>query len=442
MWKKVTALNSKYSDTFDWSVYDRLQNRFADKPPRGGVVYGQNLKLVNYQASCSKCHYSLELDTYGRGCVHNCKYCYAKEQLVRRKYWNEPIPMPVDLSEIRKIFYTVFETSGKSKWRSVLEKRIPIRLGSMSDSFMWMDLKMGVTKELLKILKFYEYPFIIFTRSDLVAHDEYLKVLDPKLCSVQFSISGTNDELTKKIEPGAPSNDRRFKALKKLNASGFWTTVRLNPLFPTFPDGYFTDRSSVIKAFGSEENIPRLNLFEIEKTDEWMGRLKEARVPSVLAGFVRLTQNAIAYVGRDAGVDFKTFFKPDIYSKPGERVYSDKEIKYYYNLIHQSAAKNGIRFSTCFIGNGIKDYFQYQQLWSNKFKDCCDVKGNVSSFQESAQSIPWSERYKHAFNTDDAKKVELQEMAWDNVKDKTFTENNIENSISPGQEGYEDNPRS
>jgi len=146
--------DSKYQSDFDWGIYDRIANKFGKTQPRGGVVFNTGLKLVNHHSSCSKCHYAFEIDTYGRGCTHNCVYCYAKEILTRHGYWNEPHPFPLDLAKIRKIFYTVFETDKKSKWRDILSKRVPLRLGSMSDCFMWMDKKLGVTRELLRILTF------------------------------------------------------------------------------------------------------------------------------------------------------------------------------------------------------------------------------------------------------------------------------------------------
>ena len=282
----------------------------------------------------------------------------------------------------------------------------------MSDSFMWMDQKHGVTKELLKILSYYSYPYIIFTRSDLVAHDDYLALLEKDICAVQFSICGNNDELTRTIEPGAPSNKRRLAALKKLAEAGIWTTVRLNPLFPTYPDGYFTDKDSIAQRFGSLEAVPKLNFFPIEQVDDWMNELKEAKVPSVLAGFVRLTQNAIAYVGRDAKIDFKKFFRPELITAHGERVYSNSEISHYYKLIHASAKNHGIRFSTCFIGNGLKDYFRYQHLWSNQKGDCCDARSNVQGFLASSQDIPWKTRAEHS---GDLKQVEKNKMEEDHL---------------------------
>jgi len=406
MRKKLAKLtNTKYPDTFDWGVYDRIAKRYGDKQPRGGVVFKTTFKLVNYHSSCSKCHHAFELDTYGRGCIHECVYCYAKDQLTSHGFWNRPMPFPVDLSEVRKILYTVFETDKPSKWRSVLEPRTPLRIGSMSDSFMLMDKKYKVTLELLNILKFYKYPHIIFTRSDLVADDTYMKAMDKDWVSVQFSISGNNEAITRKLEPGAPSVKRRMAALKKLNDEGFWTTVRINPMFPKYPDGYYSDPESIRQRFGSKDSVP---VFDIINED-FLPQLKEAGVPSLLAGFVRLSKTAINRMSKVIDTDLAPFFKPEYMAMKGDKRYSDAEIAVYYMLMKTEAAKNGLRFNTCYIGNGEKDFYQYQDLWDNK-EDCCDAKGNVGAFKKTSQNISWQERRSHAPNKDAADKSMKQEF--------------------------------
>ena len=206
---------SNYPCHFDFEAYKKLELRFGLEQPRGGVIFHSPFKLVNSHNTCQQCLYAFEVDTYGRGCVHDCVYCYAKAELTVHAYWNRPFPMPVDITEIWKTFYSVFETDKKTKWREIMEMRVPLRIGSMSDSFMFMDKKYKVTQELLKILDYYNYPYIIFTRSDLVAHDEYLELLRNDLCSVQMSIASTNDEMNRMVEPGTPSSKRRLKALAK-----------------------------------------------------------------------------------------------------------------------------------------------------------------------------------------------------------------------------------
>ncbi len=433
MWNTVSKLNSAYEDTFDWSIYDKLHAKFGDSQPRGGVTFKTTLKLLNHHSQCSKCHYSLEIDTYGRGCIHNCVYCYAKDQLTLRGFWNRPHPMPIDLAEVRKIFHTVFETDKKSKWRPILEQRIPIRLGSMSDSFMWMDNKFGVTREFLQILKFYRYPYVVFTRSDLIAQDNYISALDPKLAAIQFSISGENEKLTKAIEPGAANVKRRLAALKVLGAAGFWTTVRINPLLPKYPDGYFTDPESFHARFPSE--VPTLSLLDIDQPDVFMQMIKEAGVPSVLAGFVRLNQTAISQLSKATDVELRKFFKPEHYKSSGESHYTDREIQHYYRVLQQSAKRSGLRFTTCFIGNGLKDYYQYQNLWSQK-TDCCDIVGNVAGFKKTSQDVAWSERHKHApdkIMSDNTEKLEMKfdaEMAAKGTAEFTSSANSDLASVS------------
>lgn len=417
MWSKVHALGSKMPDEFNWAIYDELYERFGDQQPRGGVVFKTGLKLVNHHSSCTKCHYAFEIDTYGRGCLHNCSYCYALESLTAHGFWNRPHPFPLDMSEVRKQFFTVFETDKPSRWRNILQQKVPLRIGSMSDSFMKIDMKFGVTRELLKILSFYNYPYVVFTRSDLIAREEYLSILRRDLCSIQFSISGNDEQLTRLIEPGAPSVAARLAALKVLGRSGFWTTVRINPFFPMHPDGFFTDPDSLISRFGSISNIPKFGFFD------WtmIAQLKESLVPSFLVGVARLSPHAIKSMSRVTGVDLKSFFKPDRIKGNYDVRYSSAEVAKYYELFKEHAEGAGIRFSTCYIGMGIQDYYRYQHLWSNR-KDCCDAKGNVAAILRSSQDVNWDERIKHAPNKETAL------MAMSETQREEYTDEQFKNS--------------
>lgn len=397
--KKANRLKylSKYPCDFDFETYRKLELRFGENQPRGGVIFNSPFKLVNSHNTCQQCLYAFEVDTYGRGCVHDCVYCYAKAELTVHAYWNRPFPMPVDITEIWKSFYTVFETDKKSKWRTIMKMKIPIRIGSMSDSFMFMDKKYKVTQELLKILNFYDYPYIIFTRSDLIAHDEYLGLLNPDLCSLQMSISSTDDKMNKMIEAGAPSAKRRLKALKTLVDNGFWTTARLNPFFPIYPDGYFTDPE-----FNRKKMPKPFHYSSFEMIDE----ISSHGVQSLLAGLVRLSSFSLNQIEKAAGRNLRSFYRDDtkksaIFTEKKSRDfhYSDPEIRAYYERIHAKCIQNGIQFTTCYIGNGEKHFWKDRDLWSNK-KDCCNVIGRVKAFShaQTAREINWDERMRHTNN--------------------------------------------
>jgi DNA repair photolyase len=378
MWAKANSVPSKYADTFDYAMYDRLYERFGPNQPRGGVVYKGTMKLLEAQ-DCTHCFYRFEIDTYGRGCVHNCAYCYAKSYLSIRRYWNEPIPFPIDIAEIRKIFATVFETSRKSKFRKILEKRIPLRIGSMSDAFMWSDKKYRVTLELLKVLRFYHYPYIIFTRSDLVADDAYMREMQPQLASIQMSISSLNETLTRQIEPGAPTPSRRLQALQTLSEHGFWTTVRINPLFPIYPDGYYTDPH-----FDHTKPVKPFNFFSWEMIEV----IARHQVPSVLVGMVRLYRPSVRFMNQALGEDVRAYFAADVQEERASIHFSAAETTYYYQKIRDLCDIYGLRFSTCYIGNDAtgESFYRYQPLWSNR-ADCCDAVGNVRAFKQTCASL-------------------------------------------------------
>jgi DNA repair photolyase len=382
---------SKYPCSLDYSIYQNIERRYVDKPIRGGISMKTAFRLVNSHNTCQQCLYAFEVDTYGRGCAHDCVYCYAKAELTVHGYWNNPIPVPIDFNEIRKAFYTTFETDKRNKWRELLQRRIPLRIGSMSDSFMWSDTKYKVTQELLKLLKFYNYPYVVFTRSDLVAHDDYLKLLDPKLAAIQFSMSSTNEELIRKIEPGAPSAKRRLKALQKLAENGYWTTVRLNPFFPIHPDGYFTNPD-----FKWDGPVPKFDYSSFEMVDE----LAAHKVPAILAGFVRLSRISLNALERATGENLRQFYNRNEVNKSWRDFhFSDKEIRYYYEQIKSKCRQNNVQFTTCYIGNGEGHFWKDQDLWSNK-KDCCNVKGRVGSFNTDSREVPFDMRLKYTNHKD------------------------------------------
>lgn len=175
----------------------------------------------------SKCNYPARLDTYGCGCSHDCKYCYAKSLLDFRKFWNPKDPKVADLGKIEKQIKKIAE--GKCG-----EIRA-IRLGGMTDCFQPIEEKHHVTYETLKLLKKYNVHYLIVTKSDLVASDEYMKVLDKELAHIQITVTTTDDDLSMTYEKAVPPS-RRIAAIEKLQAAGFDVALRLSPFIPEFVD--------------------------------------------------------------------------------------------------------------------------------------------------------------------------------------------------------------
>ena len=174
----------------------------------------------------SKCHYTTRLDTYGCGCQHDCKYCYAKSLLDFRGLWNSEKPVVGNMKQIRSSVI-------KAKRNGI---KI-VRLGGMTDCFQPMELSYRATYQTIKLLNKYKIGYLIVTKSHLVANDEYMKIYDKDLAHFQITTTCLDDELYKKLDyEKASLPSKRIDAIKKLQDAGFDVAIRLSPLIEDYID--------------------------------------------------------------------------------------------------------------------------------------------------------------------------------------------------------------
>lgn len=170
----------------------------------------------------NKCNYPTRLDTYGCGCSHDCKYCYAKSLLDFRKLWNPMNPSVADIEKIRKKI-------------AKLPKDMVVRLGGMTDCFQPIEKTHRVTYETIKSLNENKIQYLIVTKSAMVADDEYIEILDKNLAHIQITVTTTNDELSLTYEKASVPSER-ILAIEKLQSLGFDVQLRLSPYIPEYID--------------------------------------------------------------------------------------------------------------------------------------------------------------------------------------------------------------
>ena len=109
-----------------------------------------------------------------------------------------------------------------------IEPGTVVRLGGMTDCFQVFENAYKVTYKTIKLLNKRRIHYLIVTKSDLVANDRYLEILDKELAHIQISITSTDDKIAFEYEK-APSTTRRIAAIEKLHKLGFDVSVRLSP---------------------------------------------------------------------------------------------------------------------------------------------------------------------------------------------------------------------
>lgn len=176
----------------------------------------------------NKCHYPTRLDTYGCGCQHDCKYCYAKSLLDFRKLWNAAQPSVVNIQKVHRVIK-----------RNLKEGDI-IRLGGMTDCFQPIERKQRATYRTIEELNRQRIGYLIVTKSEIVADDDYIKLMNKNLAHIQISITCTDDKFGRSYEKATiPSH--RIGAIEKLYRAGFDVQLRPSPFIPQFIDNGVLD---------------------------------------------------------------------------------------------------------------------------------------------------------------------------------------------------------
>lgn len=257
----------------------------------------------------SKCKYPCRLDVYGCGCAHDCKYCYAKSLLDFRGFWNPTDPSVADINKI--------EMQIKSIASGECGEIRAIRLGGMTDCFQPMENVHKMAYKTIKLLNEYRVPYLIVTKSDLIASDEYISILDKSLAHIQITVTTTDDELSLTYEKAVVPS-RRIAAIEKLQAYGFDISLRLSPFIPEYVN---LDALNAVKCDKIVVEFLRVNgwirkwfdidyrPFVIKQSGYWHRTLKEKR--DLIKGITGFKQVTVCEDETTAYEFWKNHFNPN-----------------------------------------------------------------------------------------------------------------------------------
>lgn len=161
-----------------------------------------------------------------RGCTHGCIYCDSRSECYQIKHTFEDI-------EIKENAIELLESTLRRK-----RNKCMIGTGSMSDPYMPLEEKIGMTRKAIETVYRYGFGFTVITKSPLILRDlELLRAVNKKAkCVVQMTLTTYNDSLCKILEPNVAVTSERFAVLKKLRDAGIPTVVWLTPILPFIND--------------------------------------------------------------------------------------------------------------------------------------------------------------------------------------------------------------
>ncbi len=196
-------------------------------------------------------------------------------------------------------------------------------MSNSSDPYPRMEKELCITRGAISLMKRYNFPLLLLTKSDIVIRDTDL--LENMQAVVAVTITTLDDALAKKLEPFAPLPSKRLRAIELLVARGIKTVVRFDPIIPTIND--------------SEENIR-----------EVVDTLASIGIEQIISSTYKAKRDNFTRV---IGVFKKNAEKlTEIYYKNGEIVrgirYAPRELRMgILKKVRDEASKHGIPFSVC-----------------------------------------------------------------------------------------------
>lgn len=172
--------------------------------------------------------YLWDLNAY-RGCGHRCRYCFAlytHKYIKAGDFFNE-IYVKVNIAE-----------SLERLLRSKSWKGEPINLGGVTDSYQPLEKDYELMPDIWKLLIKYKNPCTISTKSDLILrdYDLIMELSEKAYVNVASTITGVDEKIRERIEPGAVSYERRFNMLKAFKGTNVRTGLHIMPVIPHLTD--------------------------------------------------------------------------------------------------------------------------------------------------------------------------------------------------------------
>lgn len=161
-----------------------------------------------------------------RGCTHGCIYCDSRSKCYDMQHDFEDIQVKINAPEL-------LEKTLRNK-----RSKCMIGTGSMSDSYIHLEIKLNHTRKCLEIIDKYGFGLSIQTKSNRILRDlELLKSINQKSkCVVQMTLTTFDESLCKIIEPDVSTTKERFDVLKVMRDNGIPTVVWLDPILPFIND--------------------------------------------------------------------------------------------------------------------------------------------------------------------------------------------------------------
>lgn len=155
------------------------------------------------------------------GCTHGCAYCYVPP-IMRKSHSEFKAKAFAKVNVVKKL------EADLRLHREEIDS--PVLFCFTCDAYQPIEKELKITRACLELFMQYEVPFQVLTKgTDLVLRDLDLFV-EHSENMFATTLTHTNEDILKKLEPLAASFESRVKALETMHEENVFTWVSLEPV--------------------------------------------------------------------------------------------------------------------------------------------------------------------------------------------------------------------
>jgi len=213
----------------DW--LDEREVQDGTLPPLRTTVTVEKPRTIITRNASPDIGFDRSINPY-RGCEHGCIYCFARPSHAfhdlspgldfESKLFAKPDAAVLLRAELAKPGYRVANMA----------------IGTNTDPYQPIEGKWRIMRSIVEVLAETRHPLMITTKSDRVTRD--IDLLGPMaamgIAAVAISVTSLTPEISRTLEPRAPSARKRLAAVKLLSEAGIPAYVSIAPVVPGITD--------------------------------------------------------------------------------------------------------------------------------------------------------------------------------------------------------------
>lgn len=198
-----------------------LRTEVAEERPRS---------VLNYVAS-PDLPFDRTFNPY-RGCEHGCSYCFARPT---HAYLGLSPGLDFETRLIARP--TAPEVLARELGRKGYTPA-PLAIGTNTDPYQPIEARYRIMRRVLEVLSAWNHPVAIITKGAMIERDiDILSDMARRgLVHVGISVTTLNAELSRKLEPRAPTPARRLAVIRALSGAGIPVRVMVAPVIPVLTE--------------------------------------------------------------------------------------------------------------------------------------------------------------------------------------------------------------